>query len=101
MACICDFCSTPGPAWRYPARNFVGYEACGIVGESVGEWAACEECHRLIAAGDRAGLTERSVVSFIAFHRELETIRCELASEVAKLHHRFFENRTGEPSVIA
>lgn len=101
MACICDFCSAPNPAWRYPARNFVGYEACGIVGESVGEWAACESCHRLIVAGDRHGLTERSVVSFIAFHAELDSIRSELATELATLHDRFFMNRTGAPTAIA
>ena len=32
----CDFCSAPDPSWRYPARGFIGYIACGIAGESVG-----------------------------------------------------------------
>ena len=100
MACICDFCSAPDPGWRYPARNFIGYAACGIVGESVGEWAACQECHQLIVAGDRSRLTERSVVSFIAFQPELAAIRTELETELGTLHGRFFENRTGQASAI-
>jgi hypothetical protein len=31
----CDFCSTPGPFWRYPARSFVSYCAPNIASESV------------------------------------------------------------------
>lgn len=100
MACICDFCSAPDPQWRYPARNFIGYEAGGIIGESIGEWAACQECHQLIVLDERARLTERSVVSFIAFQPELVAIRSELETELGTLHGRFFENRTGQASAI-
>ena len=57
---ICDFCSYPSVVWCYPARSFVAYVVANIGGESVGDWAACEQCHRLIEVGDRAGLTERS-----------------------------------------
>ena len=45
MPCLCDFCSAPDAKWRHPARNFIGYAAGGVVGESVGDWAACHECH--------------------------------------------------------
>ncbi len=100
MCCICDFCSAPNPTWKYPARSFIGYEACGIAGESVGDWAACEECHRLIATNDRVGLTERSAVTFIALRPELTEIREELTAELGVLHTRFLENRTGEPSPL-
>ena len=100
MPPICDFCSAPNPGWKYPARSFIGYEDCGIAGQSVGDWAACEECHLLIAAGNRAGLTERSAETLIALRSELDEIRKELTAELAVLHERFFKNRTGEPSLI-
>ena len=63
---ICDFCSYPSVVWCYPARSFVAYIVANIGGESVGDWAACEQCHRLIEAGDRAGLMERSLVTLSA-----------------------------------
>ena len=54
---ICDFCSGPDPAWRYPAVSF--YDSFG--GRSVEDWLACEACHRMIAASDRNGLARRSL----------------------------------------
>ena len=86
MACLCDFCSAPDAGWRHPARSFIGYVARGVVGESVGDWAACHECHQLIVSGDRARLTERSVLTFIARHPELEVVKTELATEMGILH---------------
>ena len=44
----CDFCSAPGPVWRYPARSFVAYCVPNVAGESVGDWAACDQCYVLI-----------------------------------------------------
>jgi len=48
---ICDFCSYPSVVWRYPARSFVAYVVANIGGESVGDWAACEQCHRRLKWG--------------------------------------------------
>ena len=101
MACLCDFCSAPDAEWRHPARSFVGYVAAGVLGESVGDWAACQACHQLIVSGDRVLLTERSVVTFIAMHPELEAVKTDLATEMGILHAQFFDNRTGPASVIA
>ncbi len=101
MPCLCDFCSTPDAGWRHPARSFIGYITPGVVGESVGDWAACQECHQLIVSGNRAALTERSVATFIARHPELGVVKTELATEMGKLHTTFFENRTGPASAIA
>ena len=53
MACLCDFCSAPDAGWRHPARSFIGYVAPGVVGESLGDWAACQECYQLIMSGNR------------------------------------------------
>ena len=49
----CDFCSAAGPVWRYPARSFVAYCAPNVAGESVGDWAACDQCHVLIETDTR------------------------------------------------
>ena len=97
----CDFCSAPNPRWKYPARSFIGYEACGVAGESVGDWAACEVCHRFISSGDRVGLTERSVVTFIELQPALVAVRAEVTAELTVLHERFFENRTGRALPIS
>ena len=55
-ATICDFCSGPNPAWRYPATTF--RDSFGS--KSVEDWLACEACHAMIEAGDREGLIERA-----------------------------------------
>ena len=101
MPCLCDFCSAADPVWRHPARNFIGYVAGGVVGESVGDWAACQECHRLIVSGrpsviDRNGRSRPSSRST----RSWEPFRTQLATEMGMLHAHFFENRTGPASAI-
>ena len=97
----CDFCSVPGPEWRYPAQSFVAYCAPDVAGESVGDWAACHGCHELIVSDDRVRLTETSVLTFIARHPELEAFKSELATQMEILHAQFFDNRTGPASAIA
>jgi hypothetical protein len=72
-----------------------------VIGESVGDWAACQECHELIVSGNRAGLTERSVLTFIAMHPELRVVKTELTTEMGMLHANFFANRAGPASAIA
>ena len=100
MPCLCDFCSAPNAGWRHPARSFIGYSAPGVVGEIVGDWAACQECHRLIVSDDRVRLTATSVLAFIARHPELEAFKSELTTEMGTLHAQFFDNRTGPASAI-
>jgi len=55
----------------------------------------------LIISGNRAGLTERSVLTFMAKHPEIGVVKTELATEMAVLHANFFENRIGPASAIA
>ena len=102
MACLCDFCSAPDAGWRHPARSFIGYVAGGVVGESVGDWAACQECHQLIVSGNRAA-TDRKIGRDLHCDgtRSLELVKTELATEMGILHANFFENRTGPASAIA
>ena len=91
----CDFCSMPGPAWRYPARSFIAYYAANVAGESVGDWAACDLCHLLIEADDRSGLAQRSLDELILKHPEVIAAAAVLYEELAKLHQEFFAHRSG------
>ena len=91
----CDFCSVPGPVWRYPARSFVAYRAPNVAGESVGDWAACDLCHALIEAGDRSGLAQRSLNELILKHPEAIAAAAVLYEDLAVLHQQFFAHRSG------
>lgn len=97
---VCDFCSSAGPVWRYPARTFIAYCAPNVAGESVGDWAACETCSGLIEADDKLGLAERSVEQLISDHPEFREVRTDLCEELMRLHVKFFENRCGHASRI-
>lgn len=99
MEPICDFCSEPGVMWMYPAHNFIGYEGGGIVGESVGGWAACSTCHALIAANDRAGLAARSASTLLAKQPDMGLTRHEAVAVLHEIQAKFFEHRTGPPAV--
>lgn len=98
---LCDFCSAPDPAWRYPARSFIAYNAANIAGESVGDWAACEACHALIEANDRPGLAQRSLDELIAKHPEAVMAAPALYQDLAGLQQKFFEFRCGLATLIA
>ncbi len=89
---ICDFCSAQGPTWRYLVASFVAYELQDVVGESLGDWAACEVCHGLIEADQRKALVRRAL--------ERMPHRGEVPADVAlayiqKAHTGFFLNRRG------
>lgn len=94
--CICDFCSEPEVAWRYPARTFLAYAVAGVVGQSVGDWAACATCHGLIESGDRKELSERSLRTLLDKNPEMRTAASELRQQIAGFHEMFFANRLGE-----
>ena len=94
---ICDFCSASPVAWRYPARSFVAYAVAGVVGESVGDWTACGVCHGLIEAGDRRGLLERSIQTFLAQNPEADDVEPVVRAQIAAFHRMFFAHRSGEP----
>lgn len=92
---ICDFCSAPNVAWRYPAHSFVAYVVAGVVGESVGDWAACRVCHALIEAGDRSGLLERSIQTLLEKNPGMRPAEAELCGQIAQFHQLFYVNQTG------
>jgi hypothetical protein len=92
---LCDFCSAPDPVWRYPAGSFLAYCVANILGESVGDWAACKQCHMLIEANDRSGLARRSLDELIAKQPEAILAAPALYEKLAELHQEFFAHRAG------
>lgn len=97
----CDFCSAPCPSWRYPARSFIAYRAANLAGESVGDWAACDACHKLIEADDHEHLAQRSLDELILKHPEARAATEILFHDLAGLHRQFFEHRCGPAVPIA
>jgi hypothetical protein len=104
---VCDFCSTPGGAWRYPARTFDSpdvaagdhalqrmTEPADLTPRSVGDWMACDVCHADIAAGRWDSIAER------ACRAQPRFLRTELRRGVKRLHAQFRAHRTGDPIPI-
>ena len=98
---ICDFCSSPDVAFVYPARTFAAYVFGGIVGESVGDWAACPTCHGLIESDRQADLVERSLVTLLERQPEMKSAEVELRDQIRSFHVLFFMNRVGLAMTIA
>lgn len=88
---ICDFCSSPAPAWRYPARSF---QSAQFQSQSFGDWAACESCSALIENNAPGWLLVRSVASFLEAHPEALEESDLVARYIHELHDMFFDNRT-------
>ena len=86
---VCDFCSTPGPRWKYPAHSYVD-ERAGYA--SIGEWGACQRCHDLIEKGDDR--SKRELVR-LALERFPEPVRRQMRAGLAEFQAKFFANRTG------
>lgn len=86
---VCDFCSTPGPRWRYPATSFI--DTVGQYG-SVEDWAACQRCHDLIEKDDersRRRLVDVSIRSEVVHERRI------LRPQIMEFHEQFRAHRTG------
>lgn len=95
---LCDFCSRQPVTAAYPCRDFtVPGTPCG----SLGAWAACQECARLIDTGQREALARRA---WALAGRNLlfgETGPLPIPEEegvwfMRELHALFFAHRTGE-----
>lgn len=89
---ICDFCSSPSPAWAYPARSFIMGETTREDGtklewSSVGLWAACDHCHGYIENQDWTAVADR--------HVEQKPGSKNLKTKLVSLYQEFGANRTG------
>jgi len=104
---VCDFCNwqlnEEEEVWSYPAKDFDADRIGNIRHQSLGAWSACGLCHRLIARHDRKGVTRRSMQSFVARHPEERLNRedrRQLQAKIARMHERFYRNRTGPPTQL-
>lgn len=94
---VCDFCSATPVEWDYPARDLSHddtYQGRRVTLNSSGEWAACEECHRLIERGDRDGLARRSRDRYAEQHGA-GVLSLGMAR---RIHDAFWSNRQGPPT---
>jgi hypothetical protein len=96
---VCDFCFGRPVAWRYACESFVGPTAEDgnrvWIQESVGAWAACDDCHALIENGQLMALAERSYNSANAPEGWDLIKRRELIGQFRVLHDQFLSHRLG------
>ena len=55
---VCDFCLGDNPTWTHLTQRF-RVEGHGVFPDFVdtdGQWAACDNCHQLIVAGEQEQL---------------------------------------------
>lgn len=111
MSGKCDFCSQADPPWLEEARDQqVALDGMthgepfptGETGLSIGDWASCNACHRLIGGGQRQQLVRRAAVAqlrvnadAIAAVRHGSMTYADLVATVAKMHAAFWAARTG------
>lgn len=102
LVLVCDFCSIPTgdhAVWTYPAEDF--FYSFQIEDAkrmaSKGDWAACEECHALIEAGDYEAVAVRSTASSIEQHGPESMGERRFFFGLALLQHDDFrKHRTGD-----
>lgn len=93
---VCDFCSAPGPTWCFVVADFglatppLG-AALGVDGfGSVGDWSACDACHRDVVHADW------NKVAYRALRRHPARLRPMLEPEVRRFHRGFRDHWHGE-----
>lgn len=99
---ICDFCSAPRPKWRYRCRTFVAFETRDYtIDQSVGDWAACDQCKDMIDRGDFEKLGDHSFEALLYMHPELmfapDKVRTEMKARLKNLHMQFLLHRLADP----
>jgi hypothetical protein len=100
---VCDFCSKPEVKWSFLAETFIAFTTPTIVGSSVGNWAACDECRLLVEAENKERLLERSWESLLYDHPEIlyleERYRVSLKNFIKTRHQQFFEHRVKKEAI--
>lgn len=99
----CDFCTSKEPRWEHRAADsqnvLVAIRESGrtqSMGQgSLGSWAACDQCHRLIEAGDRQRLAMRAAKDIKRKHaHEGMSLRVVLPA-IQSAHKMYWDNRVG------
>lgn len=91
----CDFCDSPDPVHVFEAADSILDLGPGPLHHSVGAWAACAECSRLIERGDRDGLVQRGFEAYRREHPEGEVDDTDLGvlELLRVIHLAFWEGR--------
>lgn len=87
---VCDFCSDIEPRYLEDCETFESYlwgegmdpNKPEYIGKSLGAWAACEVCHRLIDARKWATLKRRAVDAMCRKHPEMPRNRVEKGVDI-------------------
>lgn len=82
----CDFCSSHRVVKGYVCQDFVTLD--GVV-QSVGSWAACAECSRLIDENKFEALSVRATDSFLVKFGVADEFREQIMVFMRKLHREF------------
>lgn len=93
---VCDFCSTPGPEWSFPCRDFMAAPADAppwLLQGFKGPWLACSTCRQYVDANDRLGLAIHCAGVLSRRHVDVPLgegiIRCQ------EVQSMFFDHRDG------
>lgn len=82
---VCDFCSEERAPHLIPVPSFVLFDDGHTQNTSTGAWAACDTCHALVQANERAKLLQRAVDHMA--HGKFT------AAAIAGLHTKFWTAR--------
>lgn len=89
VAVRCDFCYVDHPAWVIPAREFEAMPGH----MSAGDWAACDECARLIESNQWSALIRRAAESWQRRHGE--PMAAPVLAGLPRLYRLLRKNITG------
>jgi len=89
---MCDFCTAEPTHRLYACRNFVWLNHGMCAHESIGAWAACAECARLVDGGRWSELTERALAQFKKIHGYSAYEESYFREQFRELHLLFRQN---------
>jgi hypothetical protein len=92
----CDFCCVESTHKIFACKNFVIPDLGPVSHESIGAWAACEECARLVDGGKWSELTERALAQFKRIHGYSACEEPFFRERFREIHLLFRENLVKE-----
>jgi hypothetical protein len=93
---MCDFCTAQPTRRLYACRNFMWLKHVMFAHESIGAWAACEECARLVDEGKWSELTERALAQFKKTHGYSHDEEPYFREQFWEIHQLFKEHMITE-----
>ena len=93
---VCDFCTAEPTHRRYACRNFVWLNHTMFAHESIGAWAACEQCARLVDEGRWSELTERALARLKGIHGYTADEEPYFRERFREIHQLFQEHMITE-----